>query len=194
MGFVACGVGGSSVREWLPAGVTFPNPPTVESRVRQLPSGEWESKGEAFTRLVERMKQFGLHGFRAVLWHQGESDANQKDPTRTLPGSLYRAYLEKIISQSRHEIGWETPWFVAQVSYHSPSDTGAPDIREAQMSLSQNGVALAGPDSDSIRGELREKQGQGVHLTGAGLRQHAALWMARIAPWLEEQLGHASRE
>ena len=194
VGFVACGVGGSSVREWLPAGATFPNPPTVESRVRQLPSGEWESKGEAFTRLVERMKRLGPRGFRAVLWHQGESDANQKDPARTLPGKLYRGYLEKIIEESRREIGWRAPWFVAQASYHSPTDTGAPEIREAQMALCRDGIALAGADSDTLRGEWREKQGQGVHLTGPGLRQHAALWMAKIAPWLEEQLRPTSRE
>jgi hypothetical protein len=182
------------VREWLPAGATFPNPPTVESRVRQLPSGEWESNGAAFTRLVERMKQLGPNGFRAVLWHQGESDAHQKAPARTLPGNLYRTYLEKIIRESRHQIGWDAPWFVAQASYHSPSDTGAPDIREAQMALCRDGIALEGADSDAIRGELRENHGQGVHLTGPGLRQHAALWAAKVGPWLQGQLGHPSKE
>jgi len=35
------------------------------------------------------MQLVGPRGFRAVLWHQGESDANQKDPTRTLPGLQY---------------------------------------------------------------------------------------------------------
>jgi hypothetical protein len=194
VGFVACGIGGSSVREWLPAGSTFPNPPTVETRIRKLPSGEWESKGEAFSRLVERMKRFGPNGFRAVLWHQGESDANQQDPTRTLPGNLYRAYLEKIIVQSRGEIGWEAPWFVAQASYHTPADPGSADIREAQMSLWRDGIALEGADSDAIRGELREKQGRGVHLTGAGLREHAALWMGKISPWLEGRLRRVPKD
>ena len=94
VGFIACGIGATSVREWLPKGTKFPNPPTLTGRVRQLPSGEWESKGEAFDMLVARMKQMGPHGFRAVLWHQGESDANQQDPTRTLPGNLYREYSE----------------------------------------------------------------------------------------------------
>jgi hypothetical protein len=36
------------------------------------------------------MRPLGHNGFRAVLWHQGESDANQKDTTRTLAGKLYR--------------------------------------------------------------------------------------------------------
>ncbi|MEX0670555.1 MAG: hypothetical protein WD060_08885 [Pirellulales bacterium] len=28
-------------------------------------------------------------GFRAVLWHQGESDSHQKNASRTLRGTLY---------------------------------------------------------------------------------------------------------
>ena len=40
-------------------------------------------------------------GFRAVLWHQGESDANQKDPSRKLPGNLYAQYLKRVIRQSQ---------------------------------------------------------------------------------------------
>jgi hypothetical protein len=182
------------VREWLPAGCAFPNPPTVESRVRRLSSGDWESKGEAFVKLVERMKQAGPNGFRAVLWHQGESDANQKDPTRTLPGKLYREYLEKIIRESRREIGWEAPWFVAQASYHTPTDTGSPEIRAAQKGVWEDGIAWEGPDTDAITGELRENLGQGVHLTGAGLRRHAALWVEKIAPWLARQLQNAARK
>ena len=27
---------------------------------------------------VQHIESFGPHGFRAVLWHQGESDSNQK--------------------------------------------------------------------------------------------------------------------
>ena len=114
VGLIACGIGATSVREWLPSGATFPNPPTIESRVEKRPDGSWASKGAAYAMFVARMKQAGPRGFRAVLWHQGESDANQKDPSRTLPGRLYRAYLERIIRDSRRDIGWEAPWFVAQ--------------------------------------------------------------------------------
>ncbi len=188
VGFIACGIGGSSVREWLPKGSRFPNPPTVERRVQQLPSGEWESNGDAFTNFVARMQQIGPRGFRAVLWHQGESDANQKDPTRTLPGNLYREYLEKVIRESRRAIGWEAPWFVAQVSYHVPGDEASPDIRAAQASLWRDGIALEGPDSDALKGDLRENGGQGVHFSGSGLREHAARWVEKVAPWLDAQV------
>jgi hypothetical protein len=136
--------------------------------------------------LVERMKQLGLHGFRAALWHQGESDANQQDPTRTLPGRLYREYLEQLIRESRRAVGWEAPWFVAQVSYHVPGDEASTDIRAAQASLWTNGIALAGPDSDALKGDLRENDGKGVHFSGPGLRAHAACWVDKVAPWLEQ--------
>jgi hypothetical protein len=187
VGFVACGVGSTSVREWLPKGTKFPNPPTLESRVTLLSSGEWESKGAIFAIFTARMKQLGPHGFRAVLWHQGESDANQKDATRTLPGKLYREHLEKIIRDSRREIGWEAPWFVAQASYHGPSDEGSPDIRGAQASLWKDGIALEGPNTDALTGDFRENGGQGVHFSAKGLREHAARWVEKVLPWLETQ-------
>ena len=188
VGFIACGIGATSVREWLPKGATFPNPPTITGRVAQRPDGTWESKGEAWDMLLARMKQAGPHGFRAVLWHQGESDANQADATRTLAGNLYREYLEKVIRETRRGIGWDAPWFVAQVSYHVPGDEASPDIRAAQASLWKDGIALEGPDSDSLKGELREGGGKGVHFSGPGLRAHAALWAQKIIPWVDQQL------
>jgi hypothetical protein len=188
VGFIACGIGATSVREWLPKGATFPAPPTIESRVQKRPDGAWESNGAAYDAFVNRMKQAGPQGFRAVLWHQGESDANQKDATRTLPGKLYRDSLERVIRESRRDIGWEAPWFVAQVSYHVPGDEASPDIRAAQASLWKDGIAFEGPDSDALKGELRERKGQGVHFSGAGLREHAAKWAEKMAPWLEQQL------
>ncbi len=185
VGIVATGVGATSVREWLPKGATFPNPPTLTGQVRQLDGGGWESKGNIYGSFTGRMSQCGTRGFRAVLWHQGESDANQADSTRTLPGTLYREYLEKLIRDSRTAIGWEAPWFVAQVSYHIPGDEASPDIRAAQASLWKDGFANEGPDSDALKGNLREAGGKGVHFSGPGLREHAARWVEKVAPWLE---------
>jgi hypothetical protein len=187
VGIIACGIGATSVREWLPRGAVFPNPPTILSRVEPLPSGQWASKGDAYEAFIARMKSAGPQGVRAVLWHQGESDANQKDTTRTLPGRLYREYLEKIIRDSRRDIGWDAPWFVAQASYHVPGDEGSDDIREAQASLWKDDIALEGPDSDALKGKLRERDGRGVHFSGPGLREHGARWAAKVLPWLARQ-------
>lgn len=187
VGFIACGIGATSVREWLPKGTTFPKPPTLEGRVTRLPDGSWASDGAAYAQLVSRMKSTGPHGFRAVLWHQGESDANQKDASRTLPGERYREYLKKVIQDSRRDIGWPACWFVAQASYHVPGDEKSDDIRSAQASLSREGIALEGPDSDALVGEMRERGGQGVHFSAKGLREHASRWADTILPWLERQ-------
>ena len=187
VGFIACGLGGTSVREWLPEGSRFPHPPTVERRVRRLADGGWESDGRAYATLVTLMKQLGPRGFRAVLWHQGESDANQQDPARTLPGSLYREYLGTIIRRSRADIGWDAPWFVAQATYHVPGDESSPDIRAAQAAVVADGVALAGPDTDALTGSLRERDGVGVHFSDAGLKAHAAAWADILVPWIQSR-------
>lgn len=192
IGFASCGVGGSSVREWLPQGDSFPNPPTVESHVRKRGDARWESKGEIFARFVARMKSLGPNGFRAVLWHQGESDANQKDSSRTLPGKLYREYLERVVTASRDEIGWEAPWFVARASYHAPDDPGSDDVRAAQKAMTEVKRVFAGPDSDALSGKHRDGGGRGVHFSGPGLRAHAAAWFDRVAPWLDPQLAGAA--
>ena len=188
VGFLACGVGATSVREWLPRDAPFPNPPTLLGNVRQLPDGRWQSTGQLFTSFTTRMHQLGPRGFRAVLWHQGESDANQKDPTRTLPGRLYRQYLERVIRDSRHELAWNAPWFVAQATYHVPGDEASADIRTAQRSLATDGIAHEGPDTDQLKSEYRDQNGNGVHFSGNGLREHAARWVDKVAPWLELQL------
>ncbi len=187
VGIVACGVGATSVREWLPKGARFPNPPTLKSHVRPLPDESWESKGTIFTSFTDRIKPFGPHGFRAVLWHQGESDAKQANPTNTLPGNLYRECLTKVIDDVRHEIGWPAPWFVAQASYHRPGDEGSEEIRAAQSSLWKDGIALAGPDTDALKANYRDSNGQGVHFSGPGLREHALRWLEKVAPWLAAQ-------
>jgi hypothetical protein len=72
---------------------------------------DWESNGAAYSSFVARMKQLGSKGCRAVLWQQGESDAGQQDAT----AKLYRQCLEKLIVDSRSEIGWNAPWMVAQL-------------------------------------------------------------------------------
>jgi hypothetical protein len=185
IGFIPCGIGATSVREWLPGGVPFPNPPTIVSRVRKTADGAWEADGKAYAMLVTRMRS--VPSFRAVLWHQGESDANQKDATRTLSGKLYADYLKTLIASANKDSQRTAPWFVAQVSYHGPTDVGSEDIRTAQASLWKNGVALEGPDSDALRGPLRDNGGQGVHFSGEGLKAHAHAWAEKLVPWIESQ-------
>ena len=88
IGIASCGVGATSVREWLPAGARFPHPPTIEGHVRPVPEGGWESKGDIFAAFTGRLAALGSRGFRAVLWHQGESAHPAGRPVPVVTGPL----------------------------------------------------------------------------------------------------------
>ena len=188
IGLVSTAAGGTSVREWLPPGVRFSNPPTVTGRTVVVGRGAYESDGALYANLLSRLRPLGREGFRAVLWHQGESDANQADPSRTLPGDAYRTFLETLMASAQRDLGSKAPWFVAQTSYHVPGDERSPDIRLAQRMTWENATALEGPDTDTLTGDHRERGGQGVHLSGKGQREHARLWVEKVAPWVEATL------
>jgi hypothetical protein len=54
-------------------------------------------------------------------------------------------------------------------------------------------VALAGPDSDTLKSRFRDDGGKGVHFSGPGLREHAVRWAEKVAPWLERQTAAKDR-
>ena len=74
------------------------------------------------------------------------------------------------------------------MSYHNTNEMSQADIRAAQKALWDAGVALRGPDTDTLTDSMREKHGKGVHLSDEGLHAHAHLWAEKVTPWLEEQL------
>jgi hypothetical protein len=152
--------------------------------VHEAAPGSWESDGTLFNGTMARIRQLGTHGFRALLWHQGESDAHQQ-AGHELSGDEYRRMLTHIIEASRHDAAWDFPWFVAQVSYHTPADPETPEIREAQSSLWRAGIALEGPDSDRLTGPNRQNNGTGVHMSDAGLKAHGKLWADKVEAWLD---------
>ena len=188
VGIVACGVGGTSVREWLPRGTVFPIRPYTEAFISQREDGSWEATGVPFENMISRINKIGEEGFRAVLWHQGESDADQIPASYTLPGYLYWQYMDRLITETRKRTGNNAPWFTAQATYHNPSRQETPDIRAAQKALWESGLTLEGPDTDKLKGKLRDIGGEGVHFSKEGLRIHAMLWFEKVCPWLERQI------
>ena len=184
VGVASVGSGGTSVRQWLPRGDRFRSPPTSARFVVAAGNGEWESTGQLFDGMLERIGQLGPRGFRAVLWHQGESDAHQ-GPGHEIEPAEYRRMMERLIREMRARAGWDFPWFVAQVSYHDPVDSGTPAIRAAQESLWKEGLAIEGPDTDSLTGEYRQNHGAGVHMSAIGLQAHGKLWAAKVEAWLD---------
>jgi hypothetical protein len=180
---VACvGSGGTSVRQWLPKGERFRSPPTSPKFFSRVSEDQWESDGRLLQGMVGRIRQLGP--FRALLWHQGESDAHQ-GAGHELSGPEYERMMERLISATRAAT-WEFPWMVAQVSYHTPADPSDPEIRAAQASLWKRGIALQGPDTDSLAGDNRQNHGTGVHMSAKGLEAHGGLWAERVAAWISQ--------
>lgn len=145
--FAVTGQGGSSVEQWQPG-------------------------GELFNWMQTRILQLGPQGFRAVLWHQGESDG-------ATPQAEYYSRLRAIIEQSNRQAGWSFPWIVAQI--------GATPTRKAKEQLQSDGVAMLGPDTDLLKGENRGNGGKDVHFSRIGLIRHGEAWHQIIAPWIEKQ-------
>ncbi|MHC4956154.1 MAG: sialate O-acetylesterase, partial [Planctomycetota bacterium] len=157
IGVAATGHGGTSVNRWQPGGDLFP----------------W---------MMTRIHQLGPGGFRALLWHQGESDVR-------MTSDLYFRKMKRIIDRSKAEAGWEFPWFVAQVSYHNPKSPRFDSTREAQERLWRTGLAEEGPDTDTLTGKMRDHDGKGIHFSPKGLKAHGEMWVDKVAPYIERRLG-----
>jgi hypothetical protein len=105
-----------------------------------------------------------------VLWHQGEADA-------LTPEGEYYDRLKTIIEQSNLRAGWSFPWMVAQL--------GGVQTKKAKERLWADGVALEGPNSDTLIGpENRQQNGKSAHFTEQGLQRHAALWAEKLSNYL----------
>ena len=187
IGIASVGHGSTSVRQWLPAGEPIEVMPTMTRYVIRDADGTLTSDGTLFNGMMLRIRQLGVHGFRAVLWHQGESDSHQP-PEHEISADTYRRMLEHIIQETRRQAGWNIPWFVALATYHTPDDTSCPPIREAQHKLWQNGLALQGPDTDTLKAPYRENHGKGTHLNDAGLKAHGLLWAQSVEIYLDPLL------
>lgn len=99
VGVVAVGHGSTSVRQWLPKGERFAVPPTMGKFVRSVAPGVWECDGTLFDGMMAAIQRVGRDGFRALLWHQGESDAHQK-PEHDITAEEYQRLLELSITRA----------------------------------------------------------------------------------------------
>jgi hypothetical protein len=187
VGLVPVAQGGTSVREWLPTGIRFKQNTTTGGGVKPV-GDEFESNGVLFGKLTAPMKKLGVGGFRAVLWHQGESDAGQArsgyPADRQISGVQYGDFMEQLIRRSRNAAGWPVPWFTAVTTYHSESDPGDAEFRGAMQALWSKGLSWPGPDTDALRREWRD----GVHFNAKGLQKHGELWADAVGPWVEQIL------
>jgi len=142
---------------------------------------QWQPDGDLFKWMITRVHQLGPGGFRALLWHQGESDIAMAEDE-------YYEKLRKTITGSRTQAGWEFPWFVAKASYHNPDKPNFDNIRNAQQRLWDDGIALTGPDTDTLTGDHRDMGGKGIHLSPKGLKVHGQMWARLVGEHLDEVL------
>ncbi|MDB6078423.1 MAG: hypothetical protein JWO82_2170, partial [Akkermansiaceae bacterium] len=89
VGFLCVGVGSTATSDWLPGSANYE------------------------TRLKPAVKSFPTGGFRAILWHQGESDS-----IANVPAATYASRMAAIIAATRSDSGWAVPWYVAEASFH----------------------------------------------------------------------------
>jgi len=186
IGVADVGHGSTSVRQWLPAGFPIFVIPTMTKFVQRNAQGELVSDGMLFSGMMNRIHQLGRHGFRALLWHQGESDSNQK-ANHQISAELYRRMMVELIHASRKDAGWNFPWFVAVATYQ-PTAPSAPSIEAAQRSLWRRGLAYQGPDTDTLGAGFRQNQGKGVHFNAEGLQRHGEMWAAEVEAYLDPVL------
>lgn len=117
-------------------------------------------------------------GFRAVLWHQGESNSNRDfDKDRQNEGSepsrkWYAAQLDRVTQSFRSASGCTQPWMIAAASWLAPhwrvdgnfnpstKFDAEREIREGQLYLTRRDrlsvndtVYVRGPDTDMLGGD-----------------------------------------
>ena len=148
----------------------------------------WVPGHQNVERLVERAKWFGPRGIRAVLWVQGEADADTcGNPNGPTSAADYERDATAMIEFSRKQLGWPVDWFVAGNSYCPAHGTGAPkqpaavaSILGAQKALWDKGVAFRGPDTVDLVGSADYRH-DGIHFGPRGLLVHAERWYAALS-------------
>jgi hypothetical protein len=146
IGFVCLAVGGSALSSWLPGTASF-------------------------QRVTNVLRILGPNGVRAVLWHQGETDA-----ASGTSAASYALMLSNVIVQSRSVAGWSVPWGIAEVGYNAGNSLAA---QEAVMAGQRRCIYTV---PDCFRGartedfHLENKLADAVHFNGVGLAEHAQMW------------------
>jgi hypothetical protein len=113
--------------------------------------------------------------FDAVLWVQGESDWLEnftEEQTYT--------NMRKLIIGSRKLQG-NIPWFVAINSAHTEPPENR--VRKAQKRIIAEGLALAGPDLDSIRENPAWVEKTRIEYVGEGIKEHGRRWAETLRPY-----------
>ena len=155
IGIASAGHGATSVNQWLPGAELY----------------DW---------IIKRINQLGKNGFRAILWHQGESDPYM------FPDE-YVTKMTSIVKSSNHDAKWSFPWFSAMATYN-PYATHYGGLRDAFQELWYNRIMHEGPDTDSLMGDMRDFDGEGIHFSIKGLETHGKMWAEFLIPYIKSKI------
>lgn len=154
--FASCGFGGTSIVQWQKTAAPLEG-----------------KKAPLYAALVQRAKALG--SFRAILWHQGESDA-----AGGMSSADYASKFRELRDALTKDTSSSANWVVANVSFVPELDKAKMEsIRAAQQALWKEKVALQGPDTDDLLGAMRHSQDK-IHFSQAGLEAHAKRWAERL--------------
>ena len=151
IGFLSVGFGGTQVDRWVP------------------------SQNDLFPRITDALDAVEPNGARAILWHQGESNAGGT------AAEDYARMLGEVVLGSREYAGYEIPWIVARVSFVPNGDPVKMGwIIEGQNAvIDEDPLTFPGPPTDDLNGT--QWRYDTIHFNEAGLREHASRWDSRIA-------------
>ena len=153
--FACMGQGSSQVSQWVPG------------------TGDYYA-----SHVTAAVQAFPVNGFRAFLWHQGESDAI----ANTTP-AVYQTRLNSVISQSRVDAGWSIPWYISEASFHPATSLSQeePVVAGQRRVIEGDALVFPGPVTDDFHldgGVENTGWGYGVHFNAASLADFASQWAA----------------
>ncbi|WP_221392842.1 sialate O-acetylesterase [Dyadobacter sp. NIV53] len=185
--------GGSTIKQWYQGSQNQPAPNAYTSGAQfcDVPGYTGPYIGQPYTPLRTALNYYAsLYGVRAVLWHQGEADADAKISDavyKIATSSEYQTKLEAVIAKSRADFGnTNLAWIISIASiinYKAPLDL----VRNGQIaSVNATLKRFTGPDTDYFNGiPSQAYRKDGTHFENSatyhfGLDSLAGKWFSTI--------------
>ncbi len=146
VGLVPTAVGGSGITSWVPGG--------YDAATKTHPYDEALARARAAQRSGT---------FRAILWHQGESDSNAKD------APLYEARLRTLIARFRADLGDpDLPFLIGELG-HFPARPW--DEWRTMVDAAHRAVARDVPGVAYVSAEGLRDRGDNLHFSAESARE-----------------------
>jgi hypothetical protein len=158
--FFNAATAGSSITEWKQGadGVEAKHPYTGAQVCLGYQGGSMipsDYYGMPYTTLKNALNCYGsLFGVRAVLWHQGETDADLSvNPIyKATSAADYQAKLQAVIAKSRADFGKpDLTWYISKASFSKFGPINS-TIRSGQGNAATGSPNLSGADTDYVTG------------------------------------------